>query len=260
MTLGERVAAARQSRGLSLEELSRRTRIPPGGLHALEADAYERLPPPIFARGYIRAVAGEIGLDAAALVLQFEAERPQPPPPPPEDQAAGIPLDDAPPRLRRARLISLASAGALVIALAIWSGRDDGSVPHDLAAMEQRDAAAEAAASRPVGTTGAVDADQEVESVSVVLGAERVCWVAAEADGRRTLYRLLQPGQREVVTGRKRISLRIGDAGALTLSVNGGAPQLAGADGMVRTLVVSAGDPSAAAGLVAAGGSRVVER
>lgn len=241
MTLGARLAAAREARGVSLEDLARRTRIPLTGLRALEADAHERLPPPIFARGYVRACAEELGLDPETLLARFDAERP--PSGSPLDAAPLAPVvDDAPASVRfyRSRRVASIAAAACLIALVIWSGRDPGVTgalpPPPSVAM---------AAPEPVGTTGQMSVAPEIQGVSAVLKADRECWVTARADGERVVYRLMQPGEREAVQARERIWLRIGDAGAVTLSLNEGAPQLVGADGAVRTLVLNAGDPPA---------------
>src|SRR5918995_922048 len=85
MTLGDQLATARTKRGLSIEELATRTKIPVSRLQALEGGLYERLPPPTFTRGYVRACAIEVGLDPEDLLQQFERERPlavEPEPPP----------------------------------------------------------------------------------------------------------------------------------------------------------------------------------
>jgi hypothetical protein len=62
--------------------------------------------------------------------------------------------------------------------------------------------------------------------------------VTASADGQRVMYRLMQPGEKVALEGRDTVLLRAGDAGALTISVNGGAPQSLGGDGEVRTVTL----------------------
>jgi len=240
MTVGARLAAAREARGVSLEDLARRTRIPLSGLRALEADAHDRLPASIFTRGYIRACAAEIGLDPATLLAHFDSERPLPPPRIQARPATPL-LADAPSSAsfhRSRRLVSIAAAAG-VIALVIWSGRE----PAGVTSVVQQPSAVAIAAPEPVGTTGEQSVPApETDGVSLVLSADRECWVAALADGERAVYRLMQAGEREVVQAHARIWLRIGDAGALTLSFNDSAPQLAGPDGAVRTLVFEAAD------------------
>ena len=54
----------------------------------------------------------------------------------------------------------------------------------------------------------------------------RQCWVAAMADGQRSIYRLVQAGERLNVDAQRDIAVRFGDAGAVAWSINGkpGAP------------------------------------
>jgi transcriptional regulator with XRE-family HTH domain len=236
MTVGARVAAARHARGMSLEDLAHRTRIPVSGLRALEADAHDRLPPPPYARGYVRACALELGLDPQALLAQFDAERP--PVPVPDVPPAAAPESIEPAAVNRLRRVVSMVIAASVVALVIWSGREQSAVTN---AVEP--AAAVVAAETPVATTGALPVDPpRMGGVAIVLRAERECWVTAVSDGERAVYRLMRAGDRETVRATERIRLRVGDAGAITLSVNEGAPRLVGPSGAVRTLVVTPGD------------------
>ena len=237
MSLGEQLVAAREARGLSLEDLARRTKIPVGRLRALEASAFELLPPPTFTRGYLRACAREVGVDPEALVLQYEDERPVPP-----KESVGAPIglaaqDDDAARTSNSRNALLTAAGIALVGVLIWTGREP------FPAAERGVAAPPAKHTQPpkdtVGTMGHA-AVTEPESVSVALAAERLCWLDASADGKRVIYRLLHPGEKTKVDARQRIVLRVGDAGALTVSVNGQAPQIAGASGEVRTLTFDA--------------------
>jgi hypothetical protein len=65
------------------------------------------------------------------------------------------------------------------------------------------------------------------------------CWVAAESDGERVLYRLLEPGERVVLEGEREIALRLGDAGSVTVSINDGPRLTPGGDGEVIEVVVT---------------------
>lgn len=65
------------------------------------------------------------------------------------------------------------------------------------------------------------------------------CWVAAESDGERALYRLVKPGERVVLEGQRMLALRLANAGAVTLSINDGPPRSAGDDGDVVELTLT---------------------
>ena len=57
--------------------------------------------------------------------------------------------------------------------------------------------------------------------MTVVLNAAAPCWITGTADGKRVLYRALQPGERVSLEGKRTISIRAGNAGALTWTVDG---------------------------------------
>jgi len=65
---GKRLRAAREAAGLSLEQAGAQLRLASDVIEALERDDYDRLPPPIFVRGYVRSYASELGLPADELV------------------------------------------------------------------------------------------------------------------------------------------------------------------------------------------------
>jgi cytoskeleton protein RodZ len=61
MSVGGLLRDLRARRGVSLDEIARKTRVAPRYLEALEADAYEDLPAPVFIRGFIRAYCQALG-------------------------------------------------------------------------------------------------------------------------------------------------------------------------------------------------------
>src|SRR3990172_12601658 len=60
-TVGSYLRELRTGRGVSLEELARTTRVGQGYLQALEADAFNQLPAPVFTKGFIRAYCLALG-------------------------------------------------------------------------------------------------------------------------------------------------------------------------------------------------------
>jgi cytoskeletal protein RodZ len=78
-SLGARLRAMREAKGVTLNDLAARTRVPPAKLLALEEDRWSDLPAPVYARGFIRAAAKALGVepaDAEALVAAFNRESP----------------------------------------------------------------------------------------------------------------------------------------------------------------------------------------
>ncbi len=60
---GEAIRTAREAKGISLDALSHRTRIRRALLEAVEAERFEELPQRVFLRGFVFAIAREVGLD-----------------------------------------------------------------------------------------------------------------------------------------------------------------------------------------------------
>lgn len=73
-TVGERLRAAREAKGLSLEEIASSTRIPTRHLESLEASDWERLPAPTYSVGFAKNYAAAVGLDRAEVAEQLRTE------------------------------------------------------------------------------------------------------------------------------------------------------------------------------------------
>ena len=75
MTVGESLTEARYQAGLSVDELSERTRIRDSVIRSIERDDYEACGGDLYVRGYVRAIAGAVGIDAQPLIQEFDQER-----------------------------------------------------------------------------------------------------------------------------------------------------------------------------------------
>lgn len=63
MTAGERLRAAREALGMSIEDVATSTRIPTRHLTSLETGDFDRLPAPTYSVGFAKSYAGAVGLD-----------------------------------------------------------------------------------------------------------------------------------------------------------------------------------------------------
>ena len=82
-TVGAYLKREREIRQVSLEELVQTTRIPLKMLQHIEADQLEALPGDVFSRGFLRAYARALGLDAANVLDKFDRKIDLTAPPPP---------------------------------------------------------------------------------------------------------------------------------------------------------------------------------
>jgi len=104
-SIGTYLARQRRLRGISLDELAQLTRIPVRSLERLEAGSYDGVTDG-FARGFVRTVAGSLGLEPADTLARMLRE------PSPQDEVGSQPS------LLFRRLVLL-SSGLIVLVLAI---------------------------------------------------------------------------------------------------------------------------------------------
>lgn len=77
--LGSLLTRAREARGLTIEDAERDTRISRRYLFALEAEQFDVIPAPVYARGFLRSYSQYLGLDPKeALALFPRDEQPSP--------------------------------------------------------------------------------------------------------------------------------------------------------------------------------------
>ncbi|WP_046471265.1 helix-turn-helix domain-containing protein [Allosalinactinospora lopnorensis] len=81
-TIGQTLAAAREQTGYTLAEVSERTCIRRSILAALERDEFAPCGGDFYARGHIRAVCKELGLDSGPLLEQYDNRHAEAPPMP----------------------------------------------------------------------------------------------------------------------------------------------------------------------------------
>jgi len=73
---GRYLGQQRELRGLTREDMSRSTKIPPSLLEALELGQVERLPERVFVVNFVRSYANVLGLEEEETLLRFqEVER-----------------------------------------------------------------------------------------------------------------------------------------------------------------------------------------
>lgn len=74
ITLGTYLRTERERKNIPLEAIARATKITLKNLEALERDEFHLLPPPVFVRGFLRAYAHQVGLDAYKVLEMYESQ------------------------------------------------------------------------------------------------------------------------------------------------------------------------------------------
>jgi cytoskeleton protein RodZ len=238
--IGEQLRQARQNAGLSLERLSARTKIQVSMLEAIERGDFARLPGGVFTRGFLRAYAREVGLDGVSVVQEYVAAIE--PPPAPDLQPAGdeSPATDLSGSPARGLWPVVAVAGLLLLALLVF-GPDRSPAPAGepqvaaaIGGRMQEQPSAEATSGERVHAAAPVEAPLRLE-----IRPAGPVWVAASADGTRRVYRLMQPGERELLEAEQEIVLRVGDAAVFEYLINGAPGRPLGGPGEVHDLHIT---------------------
>ncbi len=76
-TVGDMMVAARQAQNLSVTDVANRLKLSVQQVQALEQGAYDRLPGPVFVRGFTRNYARLLKLDPEAMLRAVDAQLPR---------------------------------------------------------------------------------------------------------------------------------------------------------------------------------------
>lgn len=259
MHFGQQLRQAREKAGMSLNEISARTKIRVSVLDTIERADLARLPAPFYTKAFLRAYAAEVHLDAEPIVKEYLTLSETSPSASPQTGLA-TDRDTVPnmselfgllsPRLAPAAMVALAGL-LLFFAFKLGHGNRLGPSSED-----EPGAVATTGAAPSVATTGAapsppaaqtsaagersiVTTSPQPEVLTVEVRPAGLLWLEGTADGERVIRRLLQPGENLVVQARNEIKLVIGDAGAFDYSIEGLPGRRLGRPGQVRTIDVN---------------------
>ncbi len=74
-SIGNYLRRCREKRGMSVGELSRATRIPSAALCRIENDQFDDLPGEVFVRGFLKAYARAVGVQADDVLARYTSSR-----------------------------------------------------------------------------------------------------------------------------------------------------------------------------------------
>lgn len=187
--VGERLKAAREEKGLSLEDVAAQTRIPQRHLASIETGDWENLPAATYTIGFAKSYASAVGLERTEIGNQLREEMGG-------QRFANNSTDvfeAADPARTMPKWLVIGAIAAVVVLIALMSWLNNRSLEQP----EQTNnvAAAEAAPVSPAPKTAA-PAAAPVAQGPVVLTATAPVWLQVSEKGGPTLFSgVLQPGQ-----------------------------------------------------------------
>jgi cytoskeletal protein RodZ len=242
-SFGENLRREREARGITLDDISKATKISVRLLQAIEEEDFERLPGGVFNVNFVRQYARQIGLDEDRVVGDFRALTGEPSQPAPEAAPAPVEYDWERGRTGRWRtrttVVLAIVCLAAVLYLARRSRQPPPSVPAAAAPPVVKSEPPPQPKVEPPPPAPEPAPPESLAPVRVELLATEEVWVSASADGKIVFLGTLQPEQRRTATAQERVRLRVGNAGALKVVLNGEEQPPLGPVGQVRTVVLT---------------------
>ncbi len=226
-SLGSYLSELRAARGVSLEELARITRVGQPYLKALESEAFERLPAPVFTKGFIRAYCVALGESADEALSRYREIAGTPP-------ALPSPQETLRPKARGYGpiLVSLVLLLVLGVGLFLVVGLQ-GRLKGPVVAGGVPASAPQTVSPTPPAPVVAATRQEEPSRLRLVGRTTEPTWVRVQTDDGRVVEELLPAGAtREWVTA-KRFILTVGNAGGIVFELNGQPMPPLGARGAV---------------------------
>ncbi|MCF3964547.1 helix-turn-helix domain-containing protein [Streptomyces fuscigenes] len=259
--IGRALRQARIAAHLTVDEVSAATRIRVPIVRAIEDDDFSRSGGAVYARGHVRMIAREVGLDPEPLVDRFDAEHGGRPEPTATPAAPMFEAERIRPERRRpnwtgamvAAIVAVAGFGAFT---AFHDSGDSGDTAKGSSVKETDSPSPSTSAGshtpktsdepRPGPSNSAIAAAPR-DKVTVKLSAvDDKSWISAKAHNGRVLFDgIISKGQSKTFQDDKQVDLILGNAGAVELYVNGKKVDDEFRSGQVERLSYTPGDPSA---------------
>ncbi|MFC4529594.1 helix-turn-helix domain-containing protein [Sphaerisporangium dianthi] len=223
MSIGVTLAAARNAAGMTVAQLSGRTRIRETVIYAIERDDFSLCGGDFYARGHVRNIAKTLGLDPDAVVHQFDEEHGGVPLP---VRAAAVFQAESQIKLRERRSPNWSTAMAIALAIVavfgvarvmsrpgenVATGADlkpNPVVPKSTASVTP---STHPKAAKPAG-----------DLVTLRVKANKPSWLEVSDNKGKAMFRgTMRAGDTSTWKARKQLRVTIGNAGGVDLEVNG---------------------------------------
>ena len=230
MSIGDALAQARSQAGLTLAQVSERTRIRETIVRGIEHDDFSACGGDFYARGHIRSIARVVGADSEPLIHEYDTTHGAPQ----AIRAADVFEPATPIKLKERRgpnwTLAMIIVLALVVGYGVYRAVDAVASPGShapVAAPPSHHPSAAAAPSTPAPTPTHVS-----NTVVIRLTAIEDCWVGFSTPSGTPLSQyLVVGGSSKTWRFRHAVTMQIGNPAGIMLTVNGknlGSPGSAG--------------------------------
>jgi cytoskeleton protein RodZ len=185
-SVGERLRAAREEKGFSLEDIAAETRIPRRHLESLENADWEKLPAPTYTIGFAKSYASAVGLDRAEIAEQLRSEmggiR--------NDTSTLDTFEPVDPARTMPRWLVLSAIVAIILVVIVFSWIRNRS-------LTETEPPETTVAEQPIGQAPPAQQPPQTAAAQgpVVLTATAPAWLRVTDQGQTLFEGMLQPGQ-----------------------------------------------------------------
>jgi cytoskeleton protein RodZ len=254
MGIGAALREAREGQDRSLEDAAAQLRARVSVLEALEEERFAEFGGDVYARGFLRSYAVELGLDPAPLLETYRREVQQ-------EDLTPVNLTtsvsvksrggqrSAPPAWMAWMLVTVVilAGVALVGSLNLDGGRTpeqaSPAVPPPAPAPSQEDADDAATFEDDEPDDGGDDPvaeepepEPEPDGVDLLIALEANSWMRVVVDGSTVLEQVVEAGQTLPFEGDREIEIRFGNAGGVRANLNGEDLGIQGTSGQAITM------------------------
>jgi transcriptional regulator with XRE-family HTH domain len=231
-SLGKYLWRERETRKISLKEVSKKIKIREQFLKAVEEDRHDLLPSPTYVKGFLSAYARYLGINPSEVILRYETALKGEPAPRKE-----VPLEK---KISWNEKYLWAIGGAIIVAfVAFYLLLFPPSKP-PMQPVSPKPAVKKIPSPPPPPSEGAGKVPvSEEKPVRLQLRAIERTWVSIHLDDQPEQDIMLQPGEGISYQARKRIQLFIGNAGGLDLIFNDKRLEKVGKSGEVLTVILT---------------------
>ena len=258
---------------MSLQQVAAVTKISARVLDALERNDVSKLPGGIFSRAFVRSYAREVGLDPEMVIERFTTEFPDESGKeqlPSAKEAEDIEAYESGRRVATT-VLQLLGLSIVVIAVAVFALNwracrqpaattpaastpvvpapapvtPPASAPGPLRAedpvalLKETTAGAPPAPTPQPAASGAGSASQATAPIHLAIAAQAECWLMVKVDRDVVFERVLRAGEQLFYEAYASVTLSAGNAGGLSLTINGKPARPLGKPGQVVTTTIT---------------------
>ena len=237
-SIGEEIRAARKGADLTIAEVADRAKLRVAVLAAIENDDFSLCGGDTYARGHLKVIAGILRIDSKSLLELFDEKYGK-------FETALLDLSEKgkrnlekPSKSTKASWKTLATIAVAVIAL-VTVVQISGSSPKNEVVSATSESETPPSVEQPIPAT----ASAEPEAKVVITGVKSYSWISvSNAAGNSIFTGEVRKGESKEFTDPQLLRFVIGNAGAVTLTVNGEDRGIPGKIGEVVRLQVAADD------------------